>query len=276
MRMLASRRRRVRKHQNFDLESCKSGRMGRLRTPGPGSYDVPAHLMIGGNTTKKATASFASNSKRGADAKRDLSGDPGAYDIERVGVHLGRKEPMSARSGRSFNRDVNSGRGSFNSTTSRSTSAPPRSQRGGPGEHDYSHLCTADSNANHVAMLLYLPTGVCAHVDTCGNASTHMTSSFLSASPLAGHIRRSDTPGVGEYEPTHAQSKNFSKAGSHMFAGSLQSRSSAARSTTGEDVGPGSYELEQSSIHHQMAIATNPRLCARPSMLSRSLHSVPV
>ena len=211
--------------------------MGRLRTPGPGAYEVPSHLTLAGSPKGKPTASFASNSARGGRTGRDGSGDPGAYDVGQGGVHLGKKEPISARSRRSFNRDVGLGRGSFNSTTTRATSAPPRSLRGGPGEHDFSHLYS------------------------CGNASTQVSSSFLSSVPLAGHIRKSHTPGVGEYDPTLVESKQFSRAeGSAAFAGSLKSRSSAGATTTGENVGPGSYELEQTSIREQMADSVNPRL----------------
>ena len=47
------------------------------------------------------------------------SGDPGAYDLERGGVHLGKNEVMSARSRRSFNRDINQGKGSFVATGGR-------------------------------------------------------------------------------------------------------------------------------------------------------------
>lgn len=211
--------------------------MPRLRTPGPGAYEMPPHMTIGGSLGTRPTASFASNSKRSAKGGADATGDPGGYDIDRGGVHLGKKEAISARSKRSFNRDVNQGRGSFNSTTKRSTSAPPRSLRGGPGEHDY------------------------AHMYSCGStASVQVTSSFLSASPLGGHVRKSDTPGVGEYEPNAVANKSFSREGQSMFAGSLKSRSVSSRSATGDHVGPGSYELEQSSIQKQMEGSANPRL----------------
>ena len=97
--------------------------MGRLRTPGPGAYDTPAHLIIGGKADTRPSYSFASNSKR--DKKIGNDGpDPGAYDIEHVGANLGKKEPMSARSKRSFNRDIGAGKGSFNSSLTRSNSSP--------------------------------------------------------------------------------------------------------------------------------------------------------
>ena len=98
--------------------------MVRLRTPGPGSYDVPTGMSIGSNTDRPS-ATFASNTKRtGSIAKKDTSGDPGQYNTEQASLHLGSKEPLSARSRRSFNRDSGTGRGSFNSTTKRC--APPR------------------------------------------------------------------------------------------------------------------------------------------------------
>ena len=225
--------------------------MGRLRTPGPGAYDTPSYLTVGGSPQGRPSASFASNSTRNSGAKGDATGDPGAYDIERGGVHMGKKEPISARSRRSHNRDINLGKGSFVSTSKRSSTPPARSTRGGPGEHDYAHLYA------------------------CGRASQATTSSFLSASPLAGHIRKSDTPGVGEYDPNDKerfQKKSFSKEGSPMFAGSLKSRSAAINTATGEHVGPGSYELEQRSIGHKMTASINPRL---PGFMSSSVRSGP-
>jgi len=157
---------------------------------------------------------------------------------------------MSARTRRSFNRDVNGGRGSFNSTTQRSSSAPPRSTRGGPGEHDYSHMYA------------------------CGNSSTQVTSSFLSAMPLGGHVRKSETPGVGEYNPNHAEglARSASKEGSSMFAGAMKSRSVSSFSTTGEHVGPGSYELSGKSIEARMRQSSNPRL---PGFGSSSVRASP-
>ena len=182
----------------------------------------------------------------------DATGDPGAYDLERGGVHLGKNEVMSARSRRSFNRDINQGKGSFNSVSKRSSTPPPRSRRGGPGEHDYSHLYS------------------------CGHAATQVTSSFLSASPLAGHIRRSDTPGIGEYDPNDKirfQSKQFSTAGaSAVFTGATKSRSASGATTTGEHIGPGSYDLDHGSIEHRANTSTNPRL---PGFLSSSVRGGP-
>ena len=46
----------------------------------------------------RPTATFASSTSR-LRKETDQMGDPGAYDIEHSGVHMGKKEPMSARSG---------------------------------------------------------------------------------------------------------------------------------------------------------------------------------
>jgi hypothetical protein len=226
--------------------------MPRLRTPGPGAYNTPSHLTIGGRTSdRRPSASFASNSSRQSKGHGDSLGDPGAYDLEHGGVHLGKKEPISARSRRSHNRDINLGKGSFISTSSRSTSAPPRSMRGGPGEHDYQHLYS------------------------CGHGGHGGTAAFRSALPLGGHIRKSDTPGIGEYDPNDKarfMKTSFSKSGSPMFAGSLKSRSASTRSTTGEHIGPGSYDLENNSINHKMMSSVNPRL---PGFGSSSVRGGP-
>ena len=213
--------------------------MGRFRTPGPGAYDIPSHLSIGASIDCKPTSTFASNSSRSSRSTGASGGDPGAYDIERGGVHMGKKEPLSSRSRRSHNREIHQGKGSFTSHARRSTSAPPRSMRGGPGEHDYSHLFS------------------------CGRNSQQVTSAFMSSVPLGGHVRNSDTPGVGEYDTNDKerfQSKSFTKQGSHMFAGAAKSRSLAANSATGKDIGPGSYELSSGSIEQRMAKTTNTRL----------------
>ena len=71
--------------------------MPRLRTPGPGAYDSPAHMTISGSMGTRPTASFASNSKRDKKANNDSAGDPGAYTIDRGGVQLGKKETIAGR-----------------------------------------------------------------------------------------------------------------------------------------------------------------------------------
>jgi len=221
--------------------------MGRFRTPGPGSYENPSFLTISGGKSAGAGAAFNSGSTRSGMLAAS-SGDPGSYDLDHVGVHMGSKEPMGAKTARSFNREANRGRASFNSSTPRSTSAPRLRARGGPGEHDYSHMYS------------------------CGKAGQGMTSSFRSSSPLAGHIRKSSTPGVGSYDPHKGQSqesllssqsaKSMSKDGSSMFAGVGPARIVKGSGMTGDHVGPGSYELDASSLKRSMQDKLNPRLPA--------------
>ena len=80
-----------------------------MRTPGPGSYDVPQHLTMSfrGNA-ESPTASFMSASQR-SQRQAAATGDPGAYDP------AGPKAALSARARESFNRTSTSGTGSFSS-----------------------------------------------------------------------------------------------------------------------------------------------------------------
>ena len=99
----------------------------------------------------RPTASFASCSKR--DSKRaDSLGDPGLYDVEKTSVHLGVKEPIAAKSHRSFNKSVNSGKGSFNSSSQRDKGKQPDgSAKGGPGAYDSSHLFSCGASSVDIA-----------------------------------------------------------------------------------------------------------------------------
>ena len=233
--------------KNENSKPKRVSTMGKLRTPGPGSYDLPARFTIEGRMRGgRPTASFASNSRRATKASDNKGGrGPGGYDIEKSGVSLGNKEPMWARTTRSFNREVNSGRSSFNSRSERerASSASPKSTRGGPGENDFSHMYTCGSSA-----------------------STQVTSSFLSSMPLGGHVRRSDSPGVGSYDPHNVENLSGSRGsrqGTSAFAGSNNGRGRTdKRSATGDGVGPGSYEFDQSSISNKLAASINPRLPA--------------
>ena len=101
----------------------------------------------------------------------------------------------------------------------------------------------------------------------------------MSALPLGGHIRKSDTPGIGEYNPDGGDIANklkssgsLSKDGMSMFMGSSRSRASASASATGVHIGPGSYDLEHGSIKEKMSASTNPRL---PGFGSSSVRSGP-
>ena len=112
-------------------------------------------------------------------------------------------------------------------------------------------------------------------------ASTGVSSAFRSALPLGGHVRKSTTPGVGEYDahtyertasaPLLRSAHNYSKDGSSMFASSSQRRSLADTTRTDERVGPGAYDLERCSIKENLETSTNPRL---PGFLSSTQRSM--
>ena len=230
------------------------GAGNRSRSPAPGAYDAALKDTLSERTQRTfnsvasgGKASFGTFTQRGDSRKASEAGDPGLYTVDNPGVNTGRAESISARAKRSFNKDVGAGRGSFNSTSSRSKSPSAQSARGGPGEYDSSHLFSCAS-------------------------SKGMTSSFASATPLGGHVRKSDTPGVGEYEPRQANGYHSKRDGSSAFSGSNKSRSLNANSTTGEHVGPGSYESDQKSLQNQLAAKINPRL---PAFGSSSVRTGP-
>ena len=193
-------------------------------------------------------AAFGAFSKRDKKLGASEGGDPGAYTVENPGVHSGKAETIDSRSRRSFNRDVSAGKGSFTSNSKRSGKAAASSQKGGPGEYD------------------------CSHLYSCGSMA-QITSSFMSATPLGGHVRKSDTPGAGEYDPKVPDTGSGRKdGGTSAFTGAVRSRGASGFSATGENVGPGSYEVEQSSLYHQMVANTNTRL---PAFGSSSVRQGP-
>ena len=208
--------------------------MPRFKTPAPGSYDVPDFLKIGGNAqVLKRSASFASSSKR--EVRNTLqTSDPGLYDPCGAGMHLGSKETIASRNARSFNVEASQGMARFNSTAKRMPSPPARAHRGGPGEHDFSHLYG------------------------CGAGAPSATSSFRSSSPLAGHIRRSTTPqdiGPGFYDPKEVESKQ----GRSSWGQGKSERNRQLASQTGELIGPGTYNADQKTIANRMRKNENRR-----------------
>ena len=151
----------------------------RMRTPGPGWLNMSVA------PSEASTAAFMSTSQR-RDLARHNGGDPGAYDPSACGP----KASLGMTSRQSYNRNATGGSASFNSRSpARAISAPPRSARGGPGEHDYTHLYA------------------------CGNASTRVTSAFKSSVPLGAHVRKIDTPGAGTYDPNDGSQSTLSKDG---------------------------------------------------------------
>jgi hypothetical protein len=254
----------------FNSSLPRSISAGRLsRGPSPGSYDgfretLSARSARSHNTLASSGRSrFLSSSERKSLVNDEL-GDPGANfaDSDAPAVHRGKSETLSARSRRSFNRDVNRGSGSFNSSShARARTPPPGSARGGPGEHDYAHLFECGSK----------------HV------STQMTSSFSSALPLGGHVRKPTTPpavGVGAYDITDGpcsttmgnsqDARSLSKEGQSMFAGTVARKGLADTRRTEAHVGPGAYDLSRTSIRGRMEEKVNPRLPGFNSSAPRS------
>jgi len=218
-----------------------SGPESRSKSPAPGAYDAQEKETLSARSAKTfntsastGKASFGTFTKR--DEKRGSVGADVMYSVDNPGVNSGKAENLASKAKRSFNREVSAGRSSFNSSSNREKSSKKETTRGGPGEHDYSHLYQ------------------------CGN-STPMTSSFMSAQPLGGHIRKSDTPGVGSYSPAtnSLEIKSASRNGGAGFAGTTSREKKTNVSATGEHVGPGSYELQAGSIEKRLAAKINPR-----------------
>lgn len=162
--------------------------MPRARSPGPGNQNVPAWLKIGvrpegpgftGYTEKPYKHPWAQSSSKQHDLLMPDLGDPGAYiGIATEGVHTGNKEAIGSQSRRSFNSNSRKGRAGFNTREPGRPASAPRSSRrdGDPGAYD---------------ILPHFETG------SALNGAQQTTSVFKSQIPLGGHIRKSDTPGVG-------------------------------------------------------------------------------
>ena len=85
----------------------------------------------------------------------------------------------------------------------------------------------------------------------------------MSSQPLGGHVRRAETPGVGVYNPENPNHMKRSPSkegiGSSMFAGSTRNRSAVTKTTSGEHVGPGTYETDANSLQKKLEKMINPR-----------------
>jgi hypothetical protein len=115
------------------------------------------------------------------------------------------------------------------SQTPRAASAPRGSVRhGDPGAYDYSHLFGL---SNPRAL------------------TPRATGQFRSATDLGGHVRKSSTPGIGEYETGTTllrNDHNLSRLGTSVFAGPAAKErvGIVARRSTSVQNGPGRYDLE--------------------------------
>jgi len=226
-------------------------------TPPPGSYDDGVSREDLGHKSARSfnspasqgRASFWTSQTRQGLLEND-SGDPGQYP------HAADDFTTAVRSRRTHNWKNREGNAQFNARTPRgdgvnhvgSTQDLPGC---GPQEHTYDHLFA------------------------CGQPCTPLTSAFKSALPLGGHIRKMDTPGVGDYEPEECcVDKSFSKRGSSMFAtDSIQhplNESELFTQTTDEKIGPGTYEQLDRSIRKKVQDKLNPRLPPFASSAARS------
>lgn len=208
-------------------------------TPGPGWYDDDRETLSlrsarSHNTTaSNGRASFLTSEPRDSAVLLE-TGDPGAYHLE--------AQQLAETSKRSHNRNAREGRGSFRALTPRGDGVDFVGAGVAPGCYDFQHLYGCGEAA----------------------ASQQMTSSFRSALPLAGHVRYTDTPGVGEYDlqPVEGSTRSMSRAGSSMFAGGSSQHALHATEgdTTGVDVGPGKYKVERTDLYQKIVHTANPRL----------------
>ena len=235
------------------------------------------------------TAAFRSSTRRVTAPTRADAGDPGAYvGPYSHGVHRGNKETIGSRSARSFNRDVTAGDASFLKRERRSGSVPARRGVVQPGirikfyidPHTpwrNSTLLPKSCALRHVltcrsAAISQGPGDYeYGHLYQCGSdqASIRVRSSFQSEMPLGGHIRKSTTPGVGEYETTvgpmgksmNLPSRSFSKEGHSMFASNTPANKSLADTgRTDAHVSPSSYDLSRYTMKGKLRETTNSRL----------------
>ena len=69
----------------------------RQKTPGPGAYDVPKHLVIG-SPDPRLSSNFASKVPRTLH-HTDHFGDPGQYDLQKAAPSLGQAAHRSRAPG---------------------------------------------------------------------------------------------------------------------------------------------------------------------------------
>jgi len=200
------------------------------KVPGPGSYETQEAEALKSQSTQRKGGNggfgFSRSRSELTMAAANSKCDPGQYAIgnENASTHLGKHEPLTARSARSKNVHAAKGRAGFGSTVPRPSSSPPGARAsGGPGEYDSSHLYE------------------------CGKTAPAVSSSFQSGLPANAHVPKSDTPGVGEYEPSFEC--GHSRPTSATFKGPERSTSMVRTRATGT-LGPGSYDISAGSISH--------------------------
>lgn len=165
-------------------------------------------------------------------------GDPTAYSD----YHLD-KASMGSCSHQMSNRHVREGRIGFGSRVARCVDASfednsAEAKTRGPGSYNFDHLYS------------------------CGvqRGSTQSgTTAFTNKAPLCGYVRKSDTPGVGEYRPGRVERTSDSKLGSSAFA---DSTARCASGLLAGAIGPGpeTYEQDHKSLSYILENQHNPRL----------------
>ena len=227
-------------------------------SPAPGHYEDNQHALsrtsrLSHNVpVKQGQGTFLSlQTREGLLLNGD--GDPGAY-----ADHDLLKASLSARSRQSPNTLVREGKSGFTSKSPRGIGVDRIVKGPGAGEYSFGHLYA------------------------CGEpqATNQISSSFKSRLPLAGHIRKSDTPGCGDYFPDQAKDwstahlRCASKAGMSCFAGGSPQHELRVHEgvATGAGVGPDTYEQDRHSLHKQMLAHRNPRL---PGFASSSRRGDP-
>ena len=195
---------------------------------------------------------------------------PGAYELE--------TDSLSQRSARSHNTAATKGNAQF--MTCETRHGVQVSSRGvpGPGYYHTEQLSARQQTKNEegragIMQFIsksarggdYSPAPLSnvqcydyPHLYGCGEASAsqQMTSSFLSALPMYGHVMRSATPPVSRYSPEKPQTKHLglSSEGSSCFAGRTPQHpmQCAGLYTTGSGIGPATYFTGQESLEQRM------------------------
>ena len=203
-----------------------------LNIPGPGTYEIDTESLAQRSARSHNSLASVGSSRfltgerrRGVEFQVLNAGLPGPGHYEREGLALRLQ---------THNTSGKKGNMRFDSRSPRNVYDYANKPLSQVHSYDYSHLYG------------------------CGEAQAgpQMSSSFLSALPMFGHVQRSTTPPVTRYSPEKPdkRDKGLSKEGSSCFAGSSPQHTSqcAGLFTTSERVGPGTYFTGQESLEQRM------------------------
>ena len=220
-------------------------------TPGPGHYDLQSEdltrraRLTHNKPIAAGKGSFMSYGESDRSAPMfGIETDPTLYSDYYL------KNSTAGRA-TSVNKKVQGGEMPFLSTMPRCVDPAfeDRSGARGPGTYDTYHMYgTGQKGAGSVQSVQPKSGG---------------TSAFTNKAPLCGHVRKIDTPGVGEYSPekVHCRGFSYSKAGSCAFAGNTPRCASDIKCAQDTDhtVGPQTYDVSHRSITAMLANKMNPR-----------------